>query len=300
MQDLPNKREPSLMPWLMVWFCYMAFYEITKLFNVTNFISGWLMFFGGFATSMLIGGYSAWFILRTSSKIRLTFILLLISSLFLLTNGSIYHYLYNVLHFTRAQVSITLFSTYNLLYLGYLITQVAVWISILATLPPQERRSTFFCVPATVIVLAAFLIYIFAVQWNITSFSLIGFYDGLDEILQLFSFVAAALCLITSQNRGLTYLALGYLIVRIAGFVMGFRFFAQAYGSGSIAEAGWLLGDVITIYGLYLIKKTSVFLQNTPWVAIPSTTRSQIAFWSFISSIGAFALLSIVAFVFKL
>lgn len=300
MDSVSNQRPFSLVPWFVVWLIYAISCELLKSYDTTRIFAGGLIIFATIIIDLFLIGYSLWLARHATAKVRLIFSLFFGACLFLLGVDSIYHVLYNLLNIPRYQVATILFATYNLLYVGCLVLQILMWGAILSTLQPQERKSVLVCIPFTVIILAVLLFYIFMTQWNPNQFTLINFYDGLDEILELFSFVVAVMCLITAKNKGVTYLAIGYFIIRMAGFAMDFHFFSQAYGSSSVVEFAWMPGTIFMIYALAFIKKNELYSLEKPWVELPRSLRSQIVFWGVIISVLAFTVFTMMAYFFQL
>lgn len=300
MDSVSNQRSFSIVPWVVVWVVYLIGCELLKFYDETRLFAGGIVLLAAVATDLLLLGYALWLTLHATAKARLVFGLFVASCLFLLGLDVIYHSLYSILQIPRTQVPVFWLSTYNILYLMCLFLQIGMWAGILSTLTPQERKTALFCVPFTVIVLVVLMVYIFAAQWGPAHFTLINFYDGLDEILEWFGFVAATMCLLTAKNKWLTYLALGYLIIRSTGFMMDFRFFSQTYGSNSIVEALWVLGAIFMIYALAFIKKDGLHSLENPWVELPLSLRSKIIFWGAIGSVLAFTTLTVIAYFFNL
>lgn len=296
MQDILNKRSFSIMPWVVVWVIYTLCYTLAKFYDTTHWFSAGLPLASSIIVDLLMIGYAFWLWQHSAAIAKLTFGLLLLSFLCLIGLDVVYHTLYDVLQIPRLQVSAFWVSIYNLLYLGYLLLQMGVWASILSIFKSHERRFVFLCIPVTVIMLVVFFVYIFTVQWNPSKFTLIGFYDGLGEIFELFGFVAAALCLVTARNWGIKYIALGYAIIIAAGFIADFKLFSQAYGSGSIIETLWVLGPIVVINGLFIIKNSELYLHSDTWVELPANVRSQVAYWAFLGAVFAFVILTVVVY----
>lgn len=297
-EDL-DKPSFSVIPWMIAWGIYALCYTLAKFYGVTH------VFFGGLVLSVnlvldgLLIFYAGWLWKQSTAIIKLMFGLFAVSFLCVFGTHVIYHVLYSVLHIPRTQVSSFGLSVYNILYFGYLLFQVSAWITLLSSLKSGERKAIFLYVPAAIIILVTLCIYIFSVQWGSSASKLIGFYDGFDEIFGLAGFIAAMLCLVTTKNRGILYLALGYSLKMVGNLITSFGLFSQAYGSGGIVETVFILGTVFMVYGLFFIKQNRLYSCIDPWVELPVSTRSQIAYWGFISSVFAFVVFSVVAYLFR-
>jgi len=289
-----------LTPWVAIWALYTICWMVAKSYAPASTVSGIIILSSNLIVDIVMISYAFWLWRNTPAPGKSIFGLLFTSLLCLLATDVVYNILYNVLHIPQSLAPISWAFVYNILYFAFLLFQFLVWISVLLTLKPYERRFIFLCVPVIIILLATFLIYIFATQWNPESLTLISFYDGWDEIFELISFFAAALCLITAKNRGIFYIALGYMTNMGASFVIDFKFFSQAHGANSTLETVWTLGAIFTIYGLILFKKNLWYTQTGSWIELPVNTRSQMAFWGFIASILAFVILTTVAYFFNL
>ena len=296
MDDVLNQRPFSIVPWIVVWIIYAISCELLKSYDTTHIFAGGLIIFTAIITDLIMIGYSWWLTRHSTAKVRLIFGLFLGACFFLLGLDSLYHVLYNLFNMPRYQVAPLLLTTYNLLYIGCLTLQILMWGTILSTLQSQEKRSVLVYIPFAVIIFLLLLFYIFMTQWSSNKLTPINFHDGLYEIIEFFSFIVAAMCLITSKNKGVTYLAIGYFIIRITGFAMDFRFFSQAYGSSSVVEYAWVLGAIFMIYALAFIKKNALYSLETPWVELPRTLHSKIMFWGVILSILVFTAFAMIVY----
>lgn len=298
-EDL-DKPSFSVVPWVVVWMIYVLCYTLAKFYGITH------VFFGGVVLSvnLILDGvmifYACWLFQQSIAKTKLTFGLFLISFLCLFGHHAIYHVLYSILQIPRVQVTVFWLSAYNILYFGYLLFQMSAWIVILSSLKSGEKKSVFLYIPVAIIMLVTLCIYIFSVQWGSSASKLIGFYDGFDEIFELVGFITATICLVIAKNRGIAYLAFGYSIRIVAELALSFGLFSQAYGSGSIIETVWVLGIIFMIYGLFFIKRHGLYahVDVDPWVELPVSIRSQVAYWGFISSVFAFVFFSVVVYLF--
>lgn len=296
-----NQRSFAIAPWIVLWAIYTLCCAVARIIDSTHIVAGVIVLVSNLTIDIVIIGYTCWLWQHSSTpQTRTTFGLLALSFLGLLGVDIVYYTLYDILQIPQAQAPAFWTLVYNLFYFGFLLFQLLTWSSVLLTLKPQEKKFIFFCIPATIMLLTSILIYILAIQWNPEQLTLISFYDGWDEILELLGFFVATFCLITAKNRGIFYLALGFSFNTFASLLMDFQLFSQVHGSGSILETSWFLSSIFMLCGLLLSKRDGLNLQTAPpWLELPVSTRAQIIFWGLISGIVALLNLVLATYFFK-
>lgn len=298
MQNITNERPFSILPWVAVWVIYVMFYALSKFYGDAH------GFFGGvfLSVDLIFDGimlfYACWLWKNSSATIKLALGFFALSFLCILSVHVVYNTLYSVLQIPRLQVPVFWLSTYNVLYLAYLFFQIAAWGTIFSTLKAGEKKAIFLYIPVAILMLVTLFIYIFSIQWHSSISRLIGFYDDFDEILELAGFIAAMLCFVIAKNRGISYLALGYSLRLIGNLVMSFGLFSQMYGSSSAIETICTLGTILMAYAMVLIKRNGFYAAVDPWIELPSSNRAKIAYWGFLSSVFAFVIFTIIAYLF--
>jgi len=291
-----NKRMPAIVLLVGVWLVYVIACEITKFYDSLALIHDGLVASGAILTSVLMLGFAVWLWYHAAKITKITFGLFAIAFACLLIVDLVFQTTYNILHIPESKTSTILMDLYSVAYVGYLFCQLAAWGSILSTLKSYERRIVLAFIPAVVIIFAIALLYLFASYWHPERYTLSGFYTGFDVIFELISFVPALLCLITCKNRGVTYLAIGYVIIMAVGFIINLNLLPEFLDSDSIVHGAWMLYGVWTICGLALMKKQAIYLPENLNVELPLSLRSQITFWAMISGILGFMILTVMVY----
>lgn len=253
--------QDSVLSWMIVWIVFMIIYTFSKSYG--SIVSGGIMLFGNITLDILMFFYAFWLWKHSTLTAKLIFGLFALSFLFLLGTALFYHTLYDILQIPRAHVPLSVIFFYNTLFSGYLVCQLLAWIIALSAIKSPEKKSFSLYIPVAIVTIVTFFIYIFAASWHANLFSWLGFYDIIQPIFEVSSFIAAALCLTVSKNKGITYLALGYLIIMSAEFFLAFNLFSQKYGIVSLAETFWILGFLFTTYGFINIKKKFLTMSVT-------------------------------------
>lgn len=297
MQNTSNKHSFSVLPWVSVWVVYLMFYALFKFYGDAHGVFGGTFLLVDIIFDGIMLFYACWLWKKSSGIIKLTFGFFAVSFLCILGVHVVYDTLYSVLQIPRLQVPVFWLSTYNIIYLAYLLFQIAAWGCIFSTLKISEKKAVFLYIPVAILMLVTLFIYIFSIQWHSSMSQIIGFYDDFDEILELVGFIAAMLCLVIAKNRGVYYLALGYSLRLLGNLVMSFGLFSQMYGASSAIETICTLGTILMAYAMVLIKRNELYVA-TPWIELPSSNRAKIAYWGFLSSVFAFVIFTITAYLF--
>ncbi len=127
-----------------------------------------------------------------------------------------------------------------------------------------------------------------------------------EDILQILSYVAESLifdfsilCLIYSENSGLSFILSGLIILISGDFFIDYLYISQTSLFESYGELLWFLGLIFILFGVLIIeKKNSYSIRD--WLRKVNTIKSKLAFWAFGISIINILPIFILAYCFSL
>jgi signal transduction histidine kinase len=123
-------------------------------------------------------------------------------------------------------------------------------------------------------------------------FSVSGF------IIESIIFDIAILCLVYSQNRGISLILSGFIVVITGDFLITYCWMAkieEIYGYGSLL---WFLGMILILWGV--LKLTYDKSYNIKlWFRSSGSIKSKVTFWAFGISAASFLLFIIIAWLFS-
>lgn len=108
----------------------------------------------------------------------------------------------------------------------------------------------------------------------------------------------ALLCLIYSENIGLSLFLLGFITLISGDVFVNYSFLSQTTTLLKYGELLWFLGLILILFGLFEIHHNKNFLLKD-WFSKTNTIKNRLAFWSFGASILSFLLFFIVAYSFS-
>jgi hypothetical protein len=275
------RKDMSILYLLGLWIIYVVVYALVKTSG--SQLAGVLAFGSSFFLGCITIGYAIWLWIKSDGKAKKIFRLISWSFLCMFLLALVYKIIFNVLHITHDSVSSTLLSSYNLPYIGYLVFGFLALSRLFPKIKLYDKKITNIIMQIPVVISITILSVMFFLSFKISNtsgFSLANFYDVLELVLQLATFVVAILCLSVSRNRGVFYLSLSYLFFVIPDLIMNVHIFSQVYGLGSVLETGWFLAWVFGMLGLIDFKRSSSYkTQPSEWTYANDSIRSQTVFW---------------------
>jgi signal transduction histidine kinase len=274
----------------IIFFSWLAYASLDYIFKMqhtaeTFFGSSTYLILLVLQTITLVYSVSLW---RTpSNKLNKIFAFFSIAFALVIVDSSIYHITNNILHLR----SIPTFwsSTDNIVYLGYLVFQLAAWSAIIGIVAKNYKNyKVFTFLPIAAILSVLLIAFIIDIAISNPQFSVANFYSMSDKGLELINLAASITCLVLAKDKGLFYLALGFSIDTAFSTAMDFGVLGQSYGVNSIIETIWILSWLIRIYGFLNLKK--IILPNTSIENLtyePNSLRVQFTFWIFILAASA-------------
>ncbi len=278
MQNQTKVQHQSISVFLFSWVVFAAVYIFLKNYTPLQNIAGIPLSVAviGSIIVAFIYGVRVW--RKSTGKAKLVFGFFVLSFLCILIYGSIYQVVFNVLHLTQVPLPSLATLCYETIYFGFLVFQLLAWMCLFPKIDSaaKNRKDMVLYIPLAIILLYTFSMYIIIVKLEIFS------YDSLYNILGFSSFILAMLCLASARNKGIFYLALGFLVSKSGGLIMISGTFAQKFRTGSPMETLWILGVLIMAYGLMNFKPNEI-CNTSPniWIHPINSIRTQISFWIF-------------------
>jgi hypothetical protein len=293
MADQHNRTYRPLMVIFIIWIAYTALYQVLKSYVS---IAGTLEFLmvNGLNAVLAIYFWNVWVGVPKHSLSRKILFLFALSYSVVLVESSIYHAIYNVLHISKEQISFSLRSFYNALYVIYLFFQFLAWVAIFAALKDDSKKSSTFYIPSFFVLLVMMIVSFYTIIWT-SGQSSFGIYDFSEKLLETMHLIMVILCLILCRNKGLFYFAIGILISALSSFVMTFELFAQGYGVHGFLETGWVLGRLFMLFGLIRLSNTGIEDARSWLITANSSVTKKISN-SFVFGISLLSVLFMIAY----
>lgn len=131
------------------------------------------------------------------------------------------------------------------------------------------------------------------------------YYFSWENISHIISFITefiifdlALLCLIYSENIGLSLSIFGFITLISGDFFVNYSFLSQTAYLMNYGELLWFLGLIFILFGILTTHKNNNYLM-TEWFSRTNTIKNRLAFWSFGTSILSFLLFFIIAYFFS-
>ncbi len=108
----------------------------------------------------------------------------------------------------------------------------------------------------------------------------------------------ALLCLIYSENKGLSLSLFGLITLISGDFFVNYSFLSQTKILLNYGELLWFLGLIFIWFGIHFIHQNKNYSMKT-WFSKTNTIKNRLAFWSFGTSIFSFLLFFMMAYFFS-
>jgi len=206
------------------------------------------------------------------------------SFVFVIIDCLIYLPAYNILMIPQDQVPTVLVSIDNIAYIFYAVFRVLAFGLVLSQITTHQKGKPSLVTSAPVVIIIAVITSMFFLSFGLRhwhDFSLYKAYDFAEMVLQVISFVMLVICLVVAKNKGVLYLALGYLLCILTALIMNVKLLSQAYNVSSFVETFWFLGISMLVYGLIYFKKSLLYKEEpAKWVDASDSIKIQTTLWS--------------------
>ena len=297
----------SSMPFILaLWGVFIVLYVLLKLVPADDY-SGWVGFLYYMVVITTSTCYAIWAWRNSEPTAKRIIGYLALSFFCILCTALVYQLVFNVLRIPHSAMSNLALSLYNVPYTGFLVLQLLGWGGILyINNKGKSGLSPTLYTPVIIISLSCLsLFFLIFGAFNLQNWSegrfLLSSYDLIQAFLQIISFSVAILCLSITKNKGIFYIAISCLLITAVDTVLNFGIFSQSYGTGSILEIFWILGCLLSVYGLVSFKKEGAFKSSPKtWMYKLDEPRAQKILWAvsyFI--IGAYIASTLAYFMFR-
>lgn len=275
-----------------IWAAYLIAYSVVHQNNW-----GWVIpsaTNNGMLFVLAFSFFSLWRKAETGSMAKILFGVFVISRFFVFGSIAIYYGIRYLLHLPHLT---TFWSALNdIFFIVDLILVSLSFLLILLSAKVDAKKSITIYIPVVFVAIIFFSISFYVVKWNPADVPVTmatwstSIYAIVEKTLDMLCIVVAALCVALARNKGIFYLALGFLIGIATEVVLAFGMFSQEYGVGSAFEGGYFLGDLLAFYGLILLSKSKHLSNVRAWTAAPDSARGQSAYWCIVLSLITAAL----------
>jgi hypothetical protein len=236
------------------WSIYAVFYGFFTERTETKIIAGYLSLFGEFGLDF-IAAILAFYLWRRFKQYKLFFFMFGVSFLMATFSDFFYNFIVNISQIER--VSVWVDSVWDIPFLGFLFLQALVWCLLFFNDFEIKETGLLIYIPYTLVGLIIFFSFMFALSWQINYFSILGLYQIMDTVLEVFGFIFASFCLIRSSNACIKYLSTGYLLIISSDLIIRSSVVTLTLKPGNLLEATWVFGLLLVIMGFSFLLQHS-------------------------------------------
>jgi hypothetical protein len=239
---------------ILIWLIYAISYVLlsTKLGKST--IAGYLALLGESGLDFIAALLAFW-VCKTSTNYKKIFFIFGLSFLTAGVADFIYNLILNINQIISFEVAID--SAWDIPFIIFLFLQGLAWFLLFfnnvegTDLNRRLRFNFLVHSPYLLVGLIIFTSFTFAVSWKIDYFSVLGFYQIIDTLLEVLGFIFASFCLIRSNTIGIRYLSIGYLLVISSDLIIRYGVVTATYKPVNPLETTWVLGLLLVIIGFF-------------------------------------------------
>ena len=291
----------AILPWCLIGLLWLVYFVANLMSQSFGALTGIIrvVIDNGMILALAIAFFVLWRKAGKATTSKTVFVLLLIAHCSLFITVTIYYGIYAILRLSHAQ-NLFFFSILDdIFFTGYLLFSFLALLLIFLSSKLDTKKSIRVYVPVIFTAVILFVISFFDIKWNVNSSSIIAtVYNFAEKILEIACIIVASCCVATSKNKGVFYLTTGLLVSVIIEVVLAFGMFSQKYGVSSIAESGWILGELLSFYGVVILFKSDHLSRASSWLSPPDSIRAQSAYWCFmISLLISFLTISVIVVV---
>lgn len=237
-----------------VWMLYSIVYISLKFFKLTT-LAGYQILFGQVGLDVFLCTIAFLFYRKAiECKSKLIFLLYFLSFVSAAVADGVYHLGMNILNI---QYFYKINSLFEIPFIGFLLFQLLAWGVLFFKqdeyLKPHKKN---IYIPYILVSIIIFTAFTFGITWKIDHLSLIGIYQLIDTILEIFGFVIVTICLTRANSSILKLASIGYLIIISSDLLIRNQVISGFIPFLSIFEVFWVLGLLLMSIGFFLRKTT--------------------------------------------
>ena len=224
----------------ILWIIYSSLY-LTFVENESSNIAGYFALIGQVSLDILLS-YVTLKLYKTAndSKTKIIYGLFFISFICAAFTDGIYNFSMNILdikYFSNIN------SFFEIPFLLFLLFQAMAWGNIFFLKNDGiNYKSRNLYTPYITVSIFIFFMFIFGVPWNIEYFSLLGFYQLIDTILEVVGFTLVATCLTRAKDFAISLASVGYLIIIYSDLLIRYNVISGVIPFLNPFETTWVLG----------------------------------------------------------
>ncbi|MBA3536086.1 MAG: HAMP domain-containing histidine kinase [Tatlockia sp.] len=101
----------------------------------------------------------------------------------------------------------------------------------------------------------------------------------ITALTELFIYDLSMLCLIYSEETGLSFIVVGLVILISGDFIITYSFLAQTNAIATYGALFWVLGLLCILFGMLELKNQGSYTKN--WLRSTNSIKGNLAFWAF-------------------
>lgn len=183
-----------------------------------------------------------------------------------------YNLIQNILNISNPSIFIA--SLYEIPLLFFLGLQTWLWWKLFAqTIAKKDKKIISIYTPFIASSLLAITIFVYLADWKIQRFSSEGLYQLADILIEATGFTLASICLSISCNKSFSFIAVGFLVIVFANYMIRLPVLSLATMQNNPFEFLWIIGQLLIFYGLTRLSLN----RSKNWCYKINSLQSQIA-----------------------
>lgn len=258
---------------VLIWAFYIAANIISRSYNICPpkgiCIPGIIKYIvdNGTILSLAIYSFILWHKTVKASMAKMTFLFFAFAHCALFVAATVYNSTYNILHLAHSKYPVFWSSIDDVFFTGYLFFVFLFFLFILLNKKINITRPIKIYITIVWLMGILSITSFYDIKWNFSLFfSINTFYELVEKILEILCLIVSVICIIKAKNSGIFYVAIGILISIITEIILAFGVLSQKYGLGGIIENGWVLGELLSFYGLIILRNHKDLNNVNAWI----------------------------------
>lgn len=242
-------------------------------------IIGTLTFVGETGMDILIFLIAFQLFNKSNKENRILFGLLGISFFFEAFADGCYNIVQNIYGISNPSILIS--SLYEVPLLLFLFLQTSVWYIFFKEINKKNRHKLqthkFIYIPFIASSLLVIAIFLYFADWKIARTSAEGLYQLADVFIEALGFSLVSIFLGASKNKYISSIAIGFLIIVCANYMIRLPVVALATSQNSPYEFTWIIGQLFIFYGLSKLTEVDLKSSLRDWCYSLNSLQPQIS-----------------------
>ena len=208
-------------------------------------------------------------------------------------------YLISYFHFNMIRIALVPFLLNLILFFIWIIAIIIFSGKILNQYVLESTHRVKTWMVLIIVNIAIIVLFLSAIQYSSEVLLLSTLSQISTFIAQVVVFDFVILCLIHSENRGMSIFLSGILVLISGDFFIVYSIISQTSTLYAYGELLWFLGLLLNLFGSLIICDTSDY-QIKSWVRKDNTIKSKLVFWCFSMAVISFLLFFIISYSFSI